>query len=41
LWFWTVVRPFGVPSAWVLGEPAPPSASEPNGRVRMPLLNWY
>lgn len=36
--FWMVVRPLGVPSAWVLAEPRAPSSEPP--RQRVPLLGW-
>jgi tRNA (mo5U34)-methyltransferase len=42
LFFWAVVRPLGVPSAWVLAEPASvPSPTPSRGRrQRVPLLGW-
>ena len=35
--FWTVVRPLGAPSAWVLAEPR---SSDAPPRQRVPLLGW-
>jgi tRNA (mo5U34)-methyltransferase len=41
LLFWTVVRPLGVPSAWVLAEPLTPAAgTQAPGAGRVPLLGW-
>jgi tRNA (mo5U34)-methyltransferase len=36
--FWTLVRPFGVPTAWVLAEPL--REPSPTARERVPLLGW-
>jgi tRNA (mo5U34)-methyltransferase len=39
--FWTVVRPLGVPSAWVLAEPpGPGTGSRARAKTRVPLLGW-
>ena len=38
--FWTTVRPLGVPSAWVLSEPARASTPASERAPRVPLLGW-
>jgi hypothetical protein len=41
LLFWTVVRPLGVPSAWVLAQPVPEGrTARTPAPSRVPLLGW-